>query len=173
MKQRLIEKTVGFHDVLKKHRSKTLATLYKATVSTKHNVQKTVKADRKHLQRLLNAVTAGRTVEMGSILKHELSSVPRSLAKRGGDMNSKQKSVLINVLADGIPIPSAIPEANMKTCVKIIHGLIQALGKRHGCQTFGDYADVFLNNVTSHFMCHTTRVDVVFAATPGNNRSRQ
>ena len=44
VKQRLIEKTVGFHDVHKKHRSKTFATLYKATVSTKHNVQKTVKA---------------------------------------------------------------------------------------------------------------------------------
>ena len=89
-------------------------------------------------------------------------------------MNSTQKSVLINVLADGIPIPSAIPEANMKTCVKIDgHGLIQALGKPHGCQTFGDYADVFLNNVTSHFRCHTTRVDIVFAATPGNNQSRQ
>ena len=163
LKQRLIEKTVGFHDVLKKHRSKTFATLYKATVSTKHNVQKTVKADRKLLQRLLNAVTAGRTVEMGSILKHELSPVPLSLAKHGGDMNSTQKSELINVLVDGIPIPSAIPEANMKTCVMIDgHGLIQALGKPHGCQTFGDYADVFLNNVTSHFRCHTTRVDVVF-----------
>ena len=97
VKQRLIEKTVGFHDVLKKHRSKTFATLYKATVSSKHNVQKTVIADRKHLQRLLNAVTAGRTVEMGSILKHELSPVPPSLAKHGGDMNSTQKSVLINV----------------------------------------------------------------------------
>ena len=174
LKQRLIEKTVVFHDVLKKHRSKTFATLYKATVSTKHNVQKTVKADRKHLQRLLNAVTAGRTVEMGSILKHELSPVPLSLAKHGGDMNSTQTSVLINVLADGIRIPSAILEANMKTCVKIYgHGLIQALGKPHGCQTFGDYADVFLNNVTSHFICHTTRVDVVFVATPGNNRPRQ
>ena len=157
LKQRLIEKTVGVHDVLKKHRSKTFATLYKATVSTEHTVQKTVKADRKLLQRLLNAVTAGRTVEMGSILKHELSPVPLSLAKHGGDMNSTQKSELINVLVDGIPIPSAISEANMKTCVMIDgHGLIQALGKPHGCQTFGDYADVFLNNVTSHFRCHTT-----------------
>ena len=163
LKQRLIEKTVGFHGVLKKHRSKTFATLYKATVSTEHTVQKTVKADRKLLQRLLNVVTAGRTVEMGSILKHELSPVPLSLAKHGDDMNSTQKSELINVLADGIPIPSAIPEANMKTCVMIDgNGLIQALGKPHGCQTFGDYADVFLNNVTSHFRCHTTRVDVVF-----------
>ena len=163
VKQRLIEKTVGFYDELKKHRSKTFATLYKATVSTKHNVQKTVKADRKLLQRLLNAVTAGRTVEMRSILKHELSPVPLSLAKHGGDMDSTQKSELINVMADGIPIPSAIPEANMETCVMIDrHGLIQALGKPHWCQTFGDYADVFLNNVTSHFRCHTTRVDVVF-----------
>ena len=154
---------MGFHDVLKKHRSKTFATLYKATVSTKHNVQKTVKADRKLLQRLLNAVTAGRTVEMGSILKHELFPVPLSIAKHGGDMNSTQKSELINVLADGIPIRSAIPEANMKTCVMIDgHGLIQALRKPHGCQTFGDYADVFLNNVTSHFRCHITRIDVVF-----------
>ena len=51
----------------------------------------------------------------------------------------------------------------MKTCEMIDrHGLIQALGKPHGCPTFGDYADVFLNNVTSHFRCHTTRVDVVF-----------
>ena len=51
----------------------------------------------------------------------------------------------------------------MKTCEMIDgHGLIQALGKPHGCLTFGDYADVFLNNVTSHFRCHTTRVDVVF-----------
>ena len=49
VKQRLIEKTVGFHDVLKKHRSETFATLYKETVSTKHKVQKTVKGDRKHL----------------------------------------------------------------------------------------------------------------------------
>ena len=56
----------------------------------------------------------------------------------------------------------------MKTCVMIDgHGLIQALGKPHGCQTFGDFADVFLNNVTSHFRCHTTRVDVVLDRSTG------
>ena len=42
------------------------------------------------------------------------------------------------------------------------HGLIQALGKPPGCQTFGDYANVFMNNVTSHFRCHTKRGEVVF-----------
>ena len=87
---------MGFHDVLKKHRSKTFAILYKATVTIKHNVQKTVKADINLLQLLLNAVTAGRTVEMGTILKHDLSPIPLSLAKHGGDMNSTQKSELMS-----------------------------------------------------------------------------
>ena len=32
------------------------------------------------------------------------------------------------------------------------------LGKSHGCQTFGDYADVLMNNVAIHLRCHTTRV---------------
>ena len=78
-------------------------------------------------------------------------------------MNSTQKSELVNVLTGGIHIPSVIPGANMKTCVLIDgHGLIQALGKPHGCQTFGDYTNVFMNNVTSHFRCHTTRVDELF-----------
>ena len=91
---------------------------------------------------------------MGNILKHELSPIPLSLAKLGGDMNSTQTSELINVRVDGIHIPSAIPKTNMKTCVVFDgHGLIKALGKPHG-----DYADVFMNNVTSHFRCHTTRL---------------
>ena len=102
VKQRLIEKTVGFHDVLKKHRSKTFATLYKATVSTKHNLQKTVKADRKLLQRLLNAVTASRTVEMGSILKHELSVPSPTVAGQAWRRHELDTKVRANVLADDI-----------------------------------------------------------------------
>ena len=39
----------------------------------------------------------------------------------------------------------------MKTCVLIDgHALIQALGKPDGCQTFGDYAEVFMQTVTYH-----------------------
>ena len=76
VKQRLIEQTVGFHDTLKKNHSMTFADLYKTTVSPKFSVQKTIKADRKLLQRLLNAVAAGRTVHMVDVLKHELSPVP-------------------------------------------------------------------------------------------------
>ena len=42
------------------------------------------------------------------------------------------------------------------------HALIEALGKPHGCQTFGDYIDAFIQTITSHFGERTTRVDVVF-----------
>jgi len=159
----LIEGTVGFHDTLRKHHSKTFADLYKTNVSTKQNVQKTIKADRKLLQRLLNAVTAGRPLEMATILKHELSPIPLSLAKVGGKMNSASKSELINILMAGLQVPPEVPEADKKTCVIIDgHALIQALGKPVGCQTFGEYADVFVKTVTRHFGQHTTRVDVVF-----------
>ena len=53
---------------------------------------KSVKADRKLIQRLLNAVTAGRPVEMDSIMKHELSTLPLSIAKVGGNMHSTSKA---------------------------------------------------------------------------------
>lgn len=45
------------------------ANMYKAAISTKQSVPKSIKADRKLLQRLLNTVTRGRLVEMKSILK--------------------------------------------------------------------------------------------------------
>lgn len=163
VKERLIEDTVGFHDTMKKNRSKTFADLYKATVNTKQNVQKTIKADRKLLQRLLNAATGGRPLEMMQILKHELSPVPLSLAKAGGEMNSTPKSELISILMAGLDTPPEIPNADMKTCVLIDgHALIQALGKPHGCQTFGDYADVFIKSLTKYFGENTKRVDIVF-----------
>ena len=100
---------------------------------------KSVKADRKLIQRLLNAVTAGRPVKMDSIMKHELSTVPLSIAKVGGDMHSTSKAELIDILKGQINIPSELPETDMKTCVLIDgHALIKALGKPNGCQTFGE-----------------------------------
>ena len=163
VKQRLIEETVGFHDKLTKHHSKTFADLYKANVSTKQNIHKTIKADRKLLQRLLNAVTGGRPLEMENILQHELSPIPMSLAKAGGEMNSTPKADLINILMSGLQTPTEVPKKDMKTCVLIDgHALIQALGKPQGCQTFGDYAAVFISTVTKYLGGNTTRVDVVF-----------
>lgn len=163
VKQRLIEKSVQFHDPLKKHNSKTFGDLYKAKVITKQKEQKTIKADRKLLQRLLNSVSAGRTVDMTAVLKHELCPVPLSLATAGGEMNSTQKSDLLNILSDGLIIPAELPRTDLRTCVLVDgHALIQAIGKPPGCQTFGEYATVFMQSVTRHFRDNTNRVDVVF-----------
>ena len=95
VKQRLTETNVAFHEALRKHNSKKFAGLYKTNISSKMNVQKTIKADRKLLQRLLNAVTSGRTVQMGDILKHELSPIPLSVAQPSGDNNTTIKAELI------------------------------------------------------------------------------
>ena len=130
VQKRLIDGSVRFHDSIRKHFSKTFVDLYKATVSTKQPEIKSVKADRKLIQRLLNAVTAGRPVEMDSFMKHELSTVPLSIAEVGGDKHSTSKVELIDILKWQINIPSELPETDMKTCVLIDgHALIKALGK--------------------------------------------
>ena len=64
--QRLTENTVGFHEALRKHNLKTFADLYKTNISSKLNVQKTIKADRKLPQRLINAVTSRPALQMGT-----------------------------------------------------------------------------------------------------------
>ena len=136
----LIDGSVRFHDSIKKNFSKTFGDLYRTTISTKQHEMKSVKADRKLIQRLLSAVTAGRPVAMDSIMKHELSTV----------LLSRAKAELIDTLKGQINIPSELPETDMKTCVLMDgHALIKALGKPNGCQTFGEYADAFFNDASS------------------------
>jgi len=115
-------------------------------VSTTQNVEKTIKADRKLLQRLLNVVIAGRTIEMVNVVKHELSPFPQSLTKPGGgEMNTTSKEDLISILMAGLHTPFDIPNADIKTCVLIDrHALIQSPGKPQGCQTFDDIAGMFM-----------------------------
>ena len=124
---------------------------------------KSVKADRKLIQRLLNAATAGWPVEMDSIMKHELFTVPLSIAMVGGDMHSTSKVELIDILKGQINLPYELPETDMKTCVLIDgHALIKALGKPTGCQAFRENADAFFNVVRRYFDRNVSRVDVVF-----------
>ena len=124
---------------------------------------KSVKKDRKLIQQLFNAVTAGWPVEMDSIMKHELSTVLLSIAKVGGDMHSTSKAELIDILKGQINTPSELPETDMKTCVLIDgHALIKVLGKPNGCHTFGEYANAFFNVVRRYFDRNISKVDVVF-----------
>ena len=69
----------------------------KIPVSAKQDVQKTVKADKKLCQCLLNVLTAGKTVQLTNIQKHELSPFPLSLINTEGEMNSTTKEELISI----------------------------------------------------------------------------
>ena len=129
------------------------------------NNKKVVKADRKLLQQLLTASLAGRQIDMHSILQHELSNVPLSLAKTNGTLNMATKSDLINILMgrDTILHKIPAPKPEQKTCVLIDgHALIQALGKPSNCRTFNEYARAFFRCVTANIDEHVKRVDVVF-----------
>ena len=106
-------------------------------------------------------------------MKHELSTVPLSIAKVGGNMHSTSKAELIDILKGHINIPSELPETDMKTCVLIDgHALIKALGKPNGCQTFGEYADAFFNAVKCYFDRSISRVDILFDRYIGEDSSR-
>ena len=158
--QRLISREVGFFQPFKKMNLKTFAALYKVSVVSKQKGQ-IVKADRKLLERLLTAAHAGRSIEIGSILRHELSPVPLSFAKVGCSMNTTMKSELMTDM--DVSVPEVLPQSKLPTCTIIDgHALIQTMGKPAGCVTFGDYADHFLRSLMGNFDENTTREDVTF-----------
>lgn len=84
VKQRLINVSVRFHAALRRQHLKTFATMY--------SVAKPAKANTKW--RSLSTNSAGRSVKVESIFKHELSLVPLPLAKSEGQVNSAPKADL-------------------------------------------------------------------------------
>ena len=78
-------------------------------------------------------------------------------------MNSTPKADPISILMSGVSVHTEVQVGDIMTCVLIDrYALIQTLGKSHGCQTLGDYAEVFIRNVTHQFGEHKMRIDVVF-----------
>ena len=165
IRTRLSERSTDFYAPLPKNKSKTFAHLYRETSGTQQRTLKILKADRKLLQRLFNAASSGRDVQTAEVLEYELSPVPLSLADASGQMNSTPKAQILNVLTSdrGIDTPPRVPASDIPTCVIVDgHALVQAIGKPQGCNTFGDYADVYVQAVYRHFGNSVTRVDVAF-----------
>ena len=126
VQKRLIDGSVQFHDSIKKHFKNFWWFVQNKSIN-QSTWNEICEGRQKLIQRLLmiNAVIAGRPVEMNSIMKHELSTVLLSIAKVGGDVHSVSKAELIDILKGQINIPSELPEADMKTCVLIDgHALI-------------------------------------------------
>ncbi|KAG0710562.1 hypothetical protein GWK47_022565 [Chionoecetes opilio] len=122
----------------------------------------TIKADRLLFQRLHVAQDSGRDIDLKSLLSHELTPVPLSLADTAGRRRPTNKAALGKILEDGVNV-EVVPKSSLKTCFIIAgQALVQAIGKPMGSKSFGDLADVFNASVFSHFNEHSSRVDVVF-----------
>ena len=93
---------------------------------------------------------------MSSVLKHELSCVPLSLANTDGTINSNSKSGLLGILSTGVEIATAVSSTYVSNAMVVACVLID--GHAH----FSDYADIFLKSIFSHFSQGAARADVVF-----------
>ena len=160
-----IEKETPFFDPLPKVKSKTFASLYKTTFAGKQNEKKMIKADRRLLQQLLTASLAGRKVDLNEVLQHELSSIPLSLAKVNGDMNSTTKAELAKIITKNEKILPNVtePGTTQRTCILVDgHAYIQSLGKPKNCKTFEEYARIFFKSLLINVGENVDRIDVVF-----------
>ena len=88
-----------------------------------------MKADRNVL-RLITSYEAGRSVDLSSVLKHELLPVTVSLAEMNGALRTRNKSELANVVTKAIDCPETI-QLHATSSFLIIDGqaLVVALGK--------------------------------------------
>ena len=129
------------------------------------NKMRMIKADRRLLQQLLTASLAGRKVDLNEVLQHELSSIPLSLAKVNGDMNSITKAELAKIITKNEKIlPNATePGTTQRTCILVDgNAYIQSLGKPKNCKTFEEYARIFFKSLLINVGENVVRIDVVF-----------
>ena len=151
-----------FHSPLHRNKAQTFSTLYDVDKESNKTVkEKTVKADRGILQRLVIAYEAGRPVNLQQILQHELMPVPISLAAMNGSLLSGNKSLLADTLASNVSTPANIKITGTASLVIDGQALVMALGKPPGVSTFGNYADVFMKSVLD-MGAEFDRIDLVF-----------
>ena len=145
---------------LHKNKVHTFSSLYYIEKYSKGK-QKTIKVDRNIQQRLITAYRAGRQVNLGNVLKHELMPVPVSLAEMDGSLRAGNKSALIDVLIQNVSTPSEIEIHTPSTLIIDGQALVMALGMPKGLNTFGDLANEFSQTVL-RMGAKFDRIDVTF-----------
>ena len=121
-----------------------------------------MKADRNVLRRIITSYEAGRSVDLSSVLKHELLPVPVSLAEMNGTLRTGNKSELANVVTEDIDCPETIQfHATSSFLITDGQALVVALGKPDAAVTFGDLAVTYLKTVLKAGSDYY-RIDVVF-----------
>ena len=113
------------------------------------------------LHRLIVAYSAGRKVDLPSILKHELMPVPLSLSETNGTLRSGDKHLLAEELTSGVRCPAEVELVGRSTLIIDGHALIQVLGKPTTPHTFGDLARIFVERVLQMGLAYD-RIDITF-----------
>ncbi|KAK3881233.1 hypothetical protein Pcinc_014315 [Petrolisthes cinctipes] len=100
---------VKFQDPLPKKKTFTFASLYevKHKDSKQKCIEKSIKVDRKIIQRLITAYESGRHVNLLEVMMHELSTVPLALAETYGRLRSGSKPDLAKILTSGYNVQRA------------------------------------------------------------------
>ena len=112
---------------------------------------------------LLVASDSGRNVDFASMLHHDLSPVPLSLAGSNYKLHSTNKSMLVELLTQSVKAEAMLPKTHVPSCMIIDgHALIQSLRKSDSAQTYGDLADTFFSIILRPFQDQFARVDIVF-----------
>lgn len=104
---------------------------------------------------------AKREVNMQVILKHELMPVPLSLAERNRTMRTGNKSILADVLTENVKWPQFVTLQGNSALLIDCFALVAATGKPEKEETFGDYADCYLDAVLWKGSGYQ-RIDVLF-----------
>lgn len=163
VKSRLDEQDTDFYSRIAQIKAKTMATMYKTTVQVNKDTVTVVKAERDIFRRLLVVRDSGREVDLGSVLKYELSPVPLALASTNQKLNTTTKADLADILTESIEVKQKLPASSSPTCL-LVDGpaLIQAIGKPEHARTFQDLGNVFVKNILAKFKSGYPRVDVLF-----------
>ena len=104
----------------------------------------------------------GREVNIDELLQKDLCAVPLSLATTDSVLRPTNKADLPTIPQAGAKGTELSPSI-VSTCT-IIDGmaLVRAIGKPLNASTFGDYADIFMQNVTGYLHGNIIRVDLMF-----------
>ena len=99
------------------------------------------------LQRIIAADDAGRRVDLPRILSHEVMEVPVAIADTSGQLRTRNKSVMMELLSSGTERPRVTPVAGRSTLVADGQALVMSLGRPSECNSFDDLADKFVKAV--------------------------
>ena len=167
VKQRLMQPKNGdqhkkLRDPLPKNKPPTFATLHRAGKKGVEKLVTKAKAERNVLQRIITAYDAGREVDLGKILRHELMNVPTAIANSDGYLRSGNKSILSQVLCGDVECPAVVyPTEVHSTLVIDGQAFVMMLGQSSDCNTFGQYASKFVRRVLA-FGKNFDRIDTTF-----------